>query len=171
MKIELTKIKVADLCDGFVNNDEEGVKGYHGLLNIRPAYQREFVYKDKQRDAVIETINKGFPLNTMYWVRNEDGTFELLDGQQRTISVCQYVTGGFSLSEMYFHNLTEPEQRRILDYELMVYICEGDERERLDWFTTINIAGEKLTDQELLNINYIGPWHQRAKDRCSWKQI
>lgn len=41
MKIELTKIKVSDLFDGFVDNNEEGVRGFHGLLNIRPPYQRE----------------------------------------------------------------------------------------------------------------------------------
>jgi hypothetical protein len=71
MKIELHKIKVRDLVDGYVNNDEEGVVGYHGLLNIRPKYQREFIYKDKQRDAVINSIRHGFPLNSMYWMREK----------------------------------------------------------------------------------------------------
>ena len=54
-------------------------------------------------------------------------------------------------------------QKKILDYKCMVYICEGDEKERLDWFTTINISGEKLTDQELRNINYTGSWLSNAK--------
>ena len=70
--------------------------GYGGKLNIRPKYQREFVYKDHQRDAVIETIRKNFPLNVMYWVKNEDGTYEVMDGQQRTISFCEYIDGKFS---------------------------------------------------------------------------
>lgn len=167
MKIELTKIKVSELFDGFVDNNEEGVRGFHGLLNIRPPYQREFVYKDKQRDAVIDTINKGFPLNTMYWVKNEDGTYELLDGQQRTLSICQYLNGDYSIKSKAFHNLYPSEREKILNYELMVYVCEGDELERLDWFRTINIAGEKLTDQELLNINYIGAWLADAKRKFS----
>ena len=88
MKIELHEILIKDLVEGYVNSDEEGVIGYKGLLNIRPKYQREFVYNDKQREAVIDTVIKGFPLNVMYWCKNEDGTFELLDGQQRTISIC-----------------------------------------------------------------------------------
>lgn len=168
MKIELQRIKIRDLFDGYTDNDEDGVFAYHGLLNVRPPYQRMFVYDDKKRNAVIDTIMKGFPLNTMYWVRNEDDTFELLDGQQRTISICQYlVKGGFSINERNFSNLTQAEKDAILDYELMVYICDGNDKERLDWFRTVNIAGEKLTDQELLNINYIGPWLADAKRKFS----
>lgn len=172
MKIKLQQIKVRDLVKGYVNNDEEGVVGYGGRLNIRPAFQREFVYNEKQQKAVIDTVVKGYPLNTMYWVHNEDDTFELLDGQQRTISICEFVEGNFSMEfskgvEQAFHNLTDDEQNAILDYELMVYICDGNERERLEWFRTINIAGEKLTDQELLNINYIGSWLADAKRKFS----
>lgn len=167
MKIELVKIKISELFRGYVNTQEDGVRGYNGLLNIRPPYQREFVYKDKQRDAVIETINKGFPLNSMYWVRNSDGTFELLDGQQRTLSICSYLNGEFSIDGKAWHNLFPVEQNKINDYELMVYICEGDEVEKLEWFRTINIAGEKLTDQELLNINYVGSWLEDAKKKFS----
>ncbi|WP_415029982.1 DUF262 domain-containing protein [Campylobacter sp.] len=73
--------------NGYKNDDEEGVVAFGGKLDIRPKYQREFVYKDKQRDDVIRTIRKDFPLNVMYWVKN-DGNYEVLDGQQRTISFC-----------------------------------------------------------------------------------
>jgi len=163
MKITLQQIPIRDLVNGYVNNDEEGVVGYSGRLNIRPKYQREFIYKDKQRNAVIETIRQDFPLNTMYWVQNQDGTFELLDGQQRTVSICDYVNGGFSLDFQYFHNLTIDEQEQILNYELMIYVCEGTDKEKLDWFKVINIAGEKLTNQELRNAIYTGTWLTDAK--------
>ena len=100
MKIELTQVTIGDLVEGYADNSatEEGVVGYGGRLNIRPKYQREFVYDEKKRNAVIETVWKGFPLNVMYWVRNKDGNFELLDGQQRTISICQFVCGEFLLT-------------------------------------------------------------------------
>ena len=98
MKIELKEIKISEVANGYFNDNEEGVVGFGGLLNIRPKYQREFVYKDKQRDSVIETVQKNFPLNVMYWVKNEDDTYEVLDGQQRTISICEYVSGSFSLN-------------------------------------------------------------------------
>lgn len=163
MKIELHEILIKDLVDGYINSEEEGVVGYKGKLNIRPKYQREFVYNDKQREAVIDTVMKGFPLNVMYWCQNEDGTFELLDGQQRTVSICEYVKGTFSYGGNYFFNLTTPDKEQILNYKLMIYICEGNDKEKLGWFRTINIAGEKLTDQELLNAMYTGEWLTDAK--------
>jgi Protein of unknown function DUF262/HNH endonuclease len=163
MKIELQQIKIADLVEGYVDNSESGVVAYDGKLDVRPPYQREFVYKDKQREAVIDTVLKGFPLNVMYWATRDDGTFEVIDGQQRTISICQYINGDFAFDFKYFHNLPKDKQEIILNYELMIYFCTGLESEKLDWFRIINIAGEKLTDQELLNAVYCGTWVNDAK--------
>jgi len=163
MRIELKEITVRELIDGYLDSGNDGVIGYGGSLDIRPPYQREFIYKDKQREAVIDTINKSFPLNVMYWAVRDEGGFEVMDGQQRTISICQYVEGDFSLNGMYFDNLKSDQQDRILNYRLMIYQCEGTDSEKLDWFRTINIAGEKLTDQELLNAVYSGPWVSDAK--------
>ena len=167
MKIELHEITIRDITEGYVDNQENGVVGYNGILNIRPKYQREFVYTEDKRNAVIDTINKGFPLNVMYWVKNDDGTFEVLDGQQRTLSFCQYVNNDFSLNNKAFHNLTKTEQDRILDYKCMIYFCEGTDLEKLEWFKIINIAGEKLTDQELRNAVYTGTWLTSAKLKFS----
>jgi len=164
MKIKLYEIPISDVVKNYRDNAEDGVVGYAGKLNIRPAFQREFIYKDKQRDAVLNTIQKEFPLNVMYWVRNSDDSFELLDGQQRTISICQYVVENkYSLSSKYFSNLTDDEQQQILDYKLMIYFCEGTDREKLEWFNIVNIAGEKLTPQELRNAIYTGEWLTDAK--------
>lgn len=164
MKIELLKdLTVRDLAKGYQDNDEAGVVGYSGKLDIRPPYQREFIYKDKQRAAVIDTIKEGFPLNVMYWSVRDDGDYEVIDGQQRTISVCQYVEGDFAFEDLYFHNLQEDEKEEILNYPLMVYLCSGTDSEKLKWFETINIAGERLTDQELRNAVYSGPWVTDAK--------
>jgi hypothetical protein len=163
MKIELREITIEELAEGYEDNAEAGVVGYGGKLDIRPPYQREFIYKDKQRDAVIDTVRKDFPLNVMYWAVRDDGGFEVIDGQQRTISICQYVEGDFSINGLAFHNLQDDQQEQILNYKLMVYLCSGTDSEKLDWFKTINIAGEKLTDQELRNAVYAGPWTADAK--------
>ena len=167
MKIDLHKIPIREVITDYKDSAEEGVVAYDGKLDIRPKYQREFVYKEKQRNAVIETIKNSFPLNVMYWMIREDGGYEVLDGQQRTISIGQYVNGDFSLNDRFFHNLTKEEQDKILDYELMIYFCEGTDKERLDWFRIINIAGEKLTDQEIRNAVYTGPWLSDAKLKFS----
>lgn len=163
MNIELKEITISELTKGYEDNHEDGVIGFDGKLDIRPPYQREFIYKDKQREAVIDTITKDFPLNVMYWAVREDGNFEVIDGQQRTISISQFVEGDFAYKNRYFHNLQKDEQEQILNYKLMVYLCSGTDSEKLEWFKTINIAGEKLTDQELRNAVYSGSWVSDAK--------
>ena len=170
MKIELHEIPVRDVVNGYVDSAENGVVGYNGKLDIRPAFQREFIYKEKERNEVIRTIMKNFPLNVMYWVKSYDGNFEVLDGQQRTISFCQYVNGDYSIDHMTFSNLTATEQKQILDYPLMIYICEGTDKEKLDWFRIINIASVELTQQELRNAIYTGEWLTEAKKFFSKSQ-
>lgn len=163
MKIELKEISVRELTKGYFDDAENGVVGYDGKLDIRPPYQREFVYGDKERKAVIDTLQKNFPLNVMYWAVREDGNFEVIDGQQRTISICQFVNKDFSVNGLAFHNLTDDKQQQILDYKLMVYFCSGKDSEKLEWFETINIAGKELTKQELRNAVYSGSWVSDAK--------
>ena len=172
MEIELHEIPVRDVVAGYKDSAENGVVGYGGRLDIRPAFQREFIYKDKQRDEVINTVRKNFPLNVMYWVKSDGGEFEfeMLDGQQRTISICQYVAGEYSINHQTFDNLTKTEQEQILNYKLMIYICEGTDKEKLDWFKIINIAGEELTAQELRNAIYTGEWLNEAKKYFSKTQ-
>ena len=166
MKIELKKITVEELAKGYQDNtnmEKGGIVGYGGKLDIRPQYQRNFIYNDKQRNAVIDTVKSNFPLNVMYWAVKKDGSFEVIDGQQRTISICQYVTKEFAYKDLFFQNLQDDQQKKVLDYELMIYICSGDNSEKIKWFETINIAGEKLSDQELRNAIYSGPWVSDAK--------
>ena len=163
MKIELKEVTIKELSIDFLDNQEEGVVGYGGKLDIRPPYQREFIYSDKQRNLVINTVFKNFPLNVFYWAVKKDGNYEVIDGQQRTISICQYINGDFAYEDRYFHNLQDDEQEKILNYKIMVYFCSGTDSEKLDWFKTINIAGEQLTDQELRNAVYSGSWVSDAK--------
>jgi len=171
MKIEPFQIKVRDIIKDYKDDstNQGAVVGFETKLNIRPAYQRNFVYDDKKRNAVIDTILKGFPLNVMYWSENEDGTFEMIDGQQRTISFCQFCTDSFSIcidgkrDWRKFTSLSKDVQKKVLDYDCQIYICKGSDDERLDWFKTININSEPMKDQELRNAQFTGPWLTDAK--------
>ena len=168
---------VRDLVKGYQNDvDTNHVSGFDGQLDIRPKYQRNFRYSDKQQEAVMNTILQKFPLNTMYWVKKADGTYEVLDGQQRTISICEYVCGpnydgmGYPINvnghQMTFANLKAnmPDiAEDILDYPLEIYVCDGTDSEKLAWFRVINTAGETMTDQELRNAAYSGAWVSSAK--------
>ena len=167
MEIKINEIEIREVVKDYIDNAEEWIFWYGWKLNIRPKYQREFVYDDKKREAVINSIRKKYPLNVMYRMKNDDWTFEILDWQQRTISICQYINGDFSINSQYFHWLTKDEQKQILDYKLMIYFCEWTDKERLDWFEVINFAWEKLTTQELRNAIYTWEWLTDAKRHFS----
>lgn len=163
MKITEIKVKVSELAQGYEDNAENGVVAWNKKLDVRPAYQREFVYDEKKRNAVIDTLIKGYPLNIMYWAKNSDGSYEIIDGQQRTISICQFLNNEFSFNNRIFSGMTQSEKDEINSYELTVFVCEGNDKEKLDWFETINIAGEELEKQELRNAVYTGKWLSDAK--------
>ena len=109
MKIELKEISIKKLFEGYQDKGEDGVIGYGGKLDIRPPYQRNFIYPDKERNAVINTVTKNFPLNIMYWAVRNNGEFEVIDGQQRIISICMFINSDFSVpfsgNKLSFHNL------------------------------------------------------------------
>jgi len=169
MHINLCPVLVRDVIAGYANTEEDGVSGLGGRLNIRPQYQRLFRYDLEQQQAVIRTVLKGFPLNVFYWSVGDDGSYEMLDGQQRTLSICEFTEGAFSVTNpawpfpKNFAGLSDEDKARILDYELMVYKCRGTEDEKLEWFKVINIAGLQLEAQELRNAVYTGPWLTDAK--------
>lgn len=168
MEVTQIPVSVRELVNGYaIDKESNRVVGYGGKLDIRPAYQREFVYNATKKRKVIDTVMKGRILNTMFWAVREDGTFEVLDGQQRTISLCQYVNGDFSFHEKYFDNLSKEEQDTILNHQLLIFKCEGSDKDKLEWFQTLNEEGATLTQQELRNAVYAGPWLSDAKKKFS----
>ena len=176
MKAELrTDFTVEQICKGFIYNELEG-KGLYGLsgdLIIQPEYQRNYLYADGKKDVVvIDSILKKYPLGIIYFNKRPDGKYEILDGQQRITSIGRYVTGKFAVKdsngmEQYFSGLDENLQKQINETELLIYICEGEEKEIKEWFKTINIAGIPLNEQELLNAIYSGSFVTKAKEEFS----
>ena len=170
MTIKQIEVTVGDIARGYINSEEQGVRGYGGQLDIRPPYQREFIYNENEQQAVISTVLKGYPLNVMYWVRRSEDAecpYEVMDGQQRTLSLCEYVDGKFAYDFKNFFNQPADIQKIILDYPLTIYLCEGEPSEKLEWFKTINIAGKPLNEQEINNAVYAGPFVTDAKRHFS----
>lgn len=170
MTIKQIKVTIGQLVAGYINNEEQGVIGYGGLLDIRPPYQREFIYNEKEQQAVIRTVMSKYPLNVMYWVKRDDDAerpYEVMDGQQRTLSLCRFVNKDFSIDFQYFDNLPEDVINEFLEYPLIIYVCEGKPSEKLEWFKTINIAGKPLNEQEINNAVYAGPFVSDAKRHFS----
>ncbi|MCL1902800.1 MAG: HNH endonuclease [Oscillospiraceae bacterium] len=163
MKLERLHLTVEQISKDFYNNDD-GAGGLGGKLDIRPFYQRESIYDIKRKELVIDSIINGYPLNIMYFAKKTDGTYEVLDGQQRILSFCEFVSeGGFSVEHRSFGNFYSEEKEKILNYTPMIYTCEGTDTEKLNWFERINVAGLPLTSQELRNAVYSGPWVSAAK--------
>jgi hypothetical protein len=173
-----TDITIRDIVEGFEYNELEGrgLFGLSGTLTIQPEYQRNYIYADGKRDvAVIDSIVKGYPIGVMYFNQVADKHLEVLDGQQRITSIGRFVMGKFAIKdsnshEQYFSGMADVQQEQILNTKLLVYVCEGDEPEIKDWFKTINIAGVPLTEQEILNAVYSGPFVTLAREEFSNSQ-
>ena len=172
MIISRIQVSIADLYNGFSDKGEDGVYAYYGNLNVRPKFQREFVYPIHKQIAVINSILKQYPLSTIYWSKNSDGTYELMDGQQRILSICNFIEQRFSLPEVdslgnpfpkFFERLSPEEKERILGYVLDIYVFDGSTEEKLEHFKVINIANMPLTEQELRNATFSGAFVTEAK--------
>lgn len=173
-----TEITIRDIVDGFVYNELEG-KGLFGLgghLTIQPEYQRNYIYADGKKDvAVIDSILKGYPIGLLYFNKVGDDTYEVLDGQQRITSIGRFVTDKFAVKDandmqQYYSGMAKEQREKIMDTPLLIYICEGEEKEIRDWFKTINIAGVPLTPQEILNAVYSGAFVTLAREEFSNSQ-
>lgn len=167
---------IGDVCKGFVydKNEGKGLFGLGGQLVIQPEYQRNYIYGDGKKDvAVVESLLKGYPIGLIYFNKNADGKYEVLDGQQRITSFARYVTSSWCFAveidgkPRYFDGLDKPMQDRLLKTRLTIYICEGQPDEIESWFKTINIAGVPLSEQELRNAAYHGPFVNAARREFS----
>ena len=173
MQIEPKTVTIGDLVDGFSEDPEtDRVVGYAGQLNIRPAYQREYIYEEKEREALIDSVLRGYPIGVLYWADNEVHTdevprYEIVDGQQRVLTLVRYVNSQFSIpvdgTPKYFHNLPESSQCEFQEHQLSVYVCKGEREDRLKWFERINVGSKPLSAQEVRNAVYVGAWVVDAK--------
>jgi len=170
MKTTLQQYTIAQLTSGFRYSelDGKGLYGLDGKLTIQPEYQRNYLYNTGGRDsAVIASLLAGYPLGLVYFNTTASGQLEVLDGQQRITSIGRFITGQIAVqhdgASRYFASLDAADQQRLLNTELLVYVCDGTEAEIKSWFQTINIAGIALNEQELLNAVYSGPFVSAAR--------
>lgn len=178
MKTELEKYFIRDLVKGFEYNSYwgKGLNGLDGNLVIQPDYQRNYIYHEEGREAgVIETLLSGHPLGLIYFNKLTDGSFEVLDGQQRITSIGRFVQDLFHINgkggrEQYYSGLPDDQKELLMNTKLLVYECSGEESEIKEWFETINIKGIPLSPQELLNAIFSGPFVSAGKAIFSNKE-
>lgn len=173
----ITDWTIGDICKGFQYNEYEG-KGLYGLsgkLTIQPEFQRHYLYAEnggKKEVDVIQSVRNGYPLGLIYFSKVGEDKYEVLDGQQRITSLGRFITEKFAWIDAdgrpwYFSALNPDEQEKFLNTPLLIYVCEGSEKEIKDWFRTINIVGIPLNTQETLNAVYSGSFVTKAKEEFS----
>lgn len=171
MVITSKSVTIREFVEGYNNqdNEEKGVTTMNGKLDLRPSFQRSYIRQndDNWKRNLIESIIMGYPIALMYWGDNGDGTYENIDGQQRGITICDFVSNNFEIivdgTYTPFDRLSDNIQNRILDYKLSINICNGTTDEKLKWFEIINQPIATLTMQELRNGVHVGKWLEDAK--------
>ena len=157
-------VDIRSLFDGYTSNECE-VTGFSGRLNIRPPYQRGLVYSPAAQAEVVDSILRGLPLGPIYWsvIRDEDGTmvpsasgastYNLMDGQQRILSICEFLSDRLLVRNRTWTELSanDPDlEKRFLDTKLDIWVCDGPLLSMFTWFRIIKTGGVPLTGDELI---------------------
>lgn len=132
---------------------------------IRPSYQRKEVINPKKASSIIESILLGITLPAIFVYKREDGIHEVIDGQQRLLTILGFTENGYinekgqntlsknhafslrglrileELNGKKFSELHESDQDKIFDFQL--YLVEIDEKQNpnfnpVDLFIRLN---------------------------------
>jgi len=143
-------------------------------LILQPKFQRRDVWPTKAKSHLIDTILRGRPIPIIFIRQNVDPRQrrtirEVVDGQQRLRSVIAFSKDEFpvlksqnpSFGGLTFSQLPSETQEDFLNYEFSVVLLEGaTDADVLDIFARLNTYTQKLTNQELLNAAFFGPFKQ-----------
>lgn len=167
---------------------------------IVPFYQRKYVWKIEQASKLIESFLMGLPVPQVFLYVNEDDQLEIIDGQQRIMSVKYFFEGYFGeadtngrrqvfrlkgLSERSeyngktFEQLSARDQRRLRNTALRaIHIKQLKPSLRNDSvfhiFERLNTGGTRLKPQEIRNAVYRGEIVEVLKglnDNSKWRKI
>lgn len=152
-----------------------------GRLILQPDFQRDYVWSRTKASALIESILMRIPLPVIYVAELNDGSWEMVDGQQRLTAIRAFVDGMFpdgqpfrlgrlrvrdDLRGKLFTELSPEEQSAIEDYSLRVIMIqkEADHDLKFEVFERLNSGADKLNDMELRNCIYRGPYNDLLKE-------
>lgn len=134
------------------------------LIELNPGYQRNRVWKDnKRKSLLIESLMLRIPIPAFYFYENEDGKYQVIDGQQRLTTIKEFVNGEFRLSGLEylgneynkrtFKNLDSKYKQRIYRTQIAVNILDARSPKKViyDIFRRVNTGGVNLNPQEMRN--------------------
>lgn len=133
-----------------------------GDIDLSPDFQRDYVWKQRQRTKLIESILLGIPLPAFYFNQDDDGRFQVVDGVQRLSTVSLFMDNGHVLDKgdleylKHLHGATfsmlEPaDLRRVQTAQIVVHVIEPQtpDEVKYDIFGRVNTLGEPLSTQEI----------------------
>ncbi len=132
-----------------------------------PKYQREFVWKAKNRSLFIESVILGLPIPFMFFAGCEDGRLEIIDGAQRIQTIIEFAENKLKLSNLkkltslngfMFGDLSKAQQRKFQNRTFRVVVLDEKTTDdvRSDLFNRINTTGVKATDSEIRRGSFSG---------------
>ena len=126
------------------------------IINLHPPYQRNFIWSSKDQKLLIDSILKGYPLPNFFIYKKNDGTYEMVDGQQRATTISKYVRGDFADSRKLFYQ--DIDKDGFLSYILNVteiYDIDVSNNESLeDFYSLVNKRGVHLNPAEVNKAQY-----------------
>jgi len=167
---------------------------------VVPFYQRKYVWKIEQASRLIESFLMGLPVPQVFLYVNDEDQLEIIDGQQRIMSVKYFFEGYFGepdtqgkrqvfklkgLSERSeyngktFQELQPRDQRRLRNTSLRaIHIKQLKPSLRNDSvfhiFERLNTGGTQLKPQEIRNAVYRGRVSEELKalnEDENWRKI
>ena len=155
-----------------------------GNLNLKPGFQRQSVWKERDRAKLIDSILRNYPLPAIFFYRrNENGNpvFDVIDGKQRLESIFMFMgimRGRYSTrSQLPGSDKIEPInwamlqkkglQNIVSGYEIPIIEVDGEFGDIVDVFVRINSTGKPLTSQEKRAAKYYNTPFLREASRLA----
>lgn len=124
-------------------------------INLRPPYQRNFIWSSKDQRLLIDSIRKGYPLPNFFILKNADDTYEMVDGQQRAITIYKFIKNEFYDSWKQYYK--DYRGNTFMDYKLNVVLLEdfnGNTETKEEFFYLVNKRGVQLNPSEVNHAYY-----------------
>ena len=131
-----------------------------GYLEINPDYARRFRWSDQFQQGLIQSVLDGFPIANIIVQEYELGHYRVIDGVQRLNTIINFLENQFSIFDSgngrrYFSDMSILEQRKIQDYQLMMYVIRGESSEvAAQIFKRISSSTSHIAPQESRNFLY-----------------
>jgi hypothetical protein len=128
-------------------------KAYHFGIEMNPDYQREYVWEESDKVALIDSIFNNIDIGKFCFIRNEysdEKLYEVLDGKQRIRAILDFYENRFPYKGRYFNDLCVRDQNWFENYTITsAQIPNSNKKQVLKYFLMLNRSGRKMDEKQL----------------------